>query len=227
MTKAKIKTPAPPPAAPDASKTLELKAMSSETRQQAYSRLLLSPSANAAVTTFHFHTDQDGRDITSLMHETAKQVERVSNGDMSRPEAMLVAQAHSLDTIFNALAARASLNMGSGHLQASETYLRMALKAQSQCRTTIEALGELKNPRTTTFNKQVNIAEQQQVNNGRNTRTSTRTGAHAGAREKKITPTTELLTEGQQHATLDTRGTGTAGGTDTGLEAVGALNRPD
>lgn len=41
----------------------------------------------------------------------------------------------------------------------------MALKAQSQCRTTIEALSEVKYPKSPTFIRQQNIAAQQQVNN--------------------------------------------------------------
>lgn len=145
---------------------------------------------------------------------------------MSGPEAMLVAQAHALDIMFSSLAQRAALNSKAGYLGATESYMRLALKAQSQCRTTIEALGELKNPRTTTFNKQVNIAEQQQVNNGANTQTSTRTGPHAGAREKNITPTNKLLTE-NTHAQMDSGTKGPTVGIDTGLEAVGAVNRAD
>lgn len=43
----------------------------------------------------------------------------------------------------------------------------MALKAQAQCRATLEALAEIKNPRPVAFVKQANISgEHQQVNNG-------------------------------------------------------------
>ena len=45
-----------------------------------------------------------------------------------------------------------------GHLQAAETYMRLALKSQSQCRTTVETLAEIKNPRQVAFVKQANIA---------------------------------------------------------------------
>jgi hypothetical protein len=57
---------------------------------------------------------------------------------MKRPEAMLLMQAHTLDEIFNALARDAASNIGTNR-PAVETCLKLALKAQSQCRTTIEA----------------------------------------------------------------------------------------
>jgi hypothetical protein len=54
------------------------------------------------------------------------------------------------------------------HLDASERFMRLALKAQSQCRSTIESLAEIKNPSSVAFVKQANIAKgHQQVNNAR------------------------------------------------------------
>jgi hypothetical protein len=42
--------------------------------------------------------------------------------------------------------------MGQGqYLDAADKYMRLALKAQSQCRTTVEALGELKNLQPVAF----------------------------------------------------------------------------
>jgi len=79
---------------------------------------------------------------------------------------MLTAQATSLDAIFNEMARRCALNMGE-YIGAADTYMRLALKAQSQCRTTIEALAEIKNPRPVAFVKQANISHgHQQINNG-------------------------------------------------------------
>jgi hypothetical protein len=52
----------------------------------------------------------------------------------------------------------------STHMDQKEQYLRLALKAQSQCRATIETLAVLKNPPV--FTRQANIAGQQVVNNG-------------------------------------------------------------
>src|SRR3546814_4081215 len=60
---------------------------------------------------------------------------------------------------------RAAMNIET-HLPATEQYMRLALKAQSQARTTIETLAEVKNPKAVAFVKQANIANNQQVNNG-------------------------------------------------------------
>ena len=80
-------------------------------------------------------------------------------------EAMLSAQAVALNAIFGEFARRAAVNMGE-HIGAMETYARLAMKAQSQCRSTIETLAEMKNP-PVVFARQANISNgPQQVNNG-------------------------------------------------------------
>jgi hypothetical protein len=78
---------------------------------------------------------------------------------------MLVAQAHTLDAIFNNPAERATLNMGE-YPQATELYFKLALKAQTQCRTTWDSNSSIKNPRTASYIRQQNIANgPQQINN--------------------------------------------------------------
>ena len=78
---------------------------------------------------------------------------------------MLVAQADALNAIFTELARRSALNLGE-YLEASEKYMRLALKAQAQCRTTIETLAAFKNP-PLVIARQANISTgHQQVNNG-------------------------------------------------------------
>jgi len=77
----------------------------------------------------------------------------------------LTAQAHTPDAISHRLAKRAQAN-SSERIQVAEIFLRLALKAQSQCPATIEALGQLKNPAPVAFVTKANIAAQQQVNNG-------------------------------------------------------------
>jgi hypothetical protein len=90
-----------------------------------------------------------------------------------------------------------------------ETHMRFALKAQNQCRATLQALVQLKQPSNTTFVKQANIAQgHQQVNN---------------LAEKNITPQNELLRG--IYAELDTGTTRTPKGIDTTLEALGKVNR--
>ena len=82
---------------------------------------------------------------------------------MTAMEAMLVGQAHSLQTIFVSLARKAS---NQEYLKNYGMFMSLALKAQSQSRATIQALVELKYPKQTNFVKQVNIANgHQQINN--------------------------------------------------------------
>ena len=136
---------------------------------------LTNPRVSAGITVQEFQPLLKQYDINQVIVAINDEVRSVLKGDMSRPEEMLVAQAHTLDVMFNSLAQRAALNINGGYPQAAETYLRMALKAQSQCRTTLESLSEIKNLRGATFIKQQNVANQQQVNNG----------VSVGAREKR------------------------------------------
>src|SRR5690606_41054074 len=99
------------------------------------------------------------------------------------------------------------------------TYMGMALKAQSQCQTTLEALAEIKHPKSATFVKQQNIAQQQHVNNGTYAGTPPPPGPRA--HEKDITPTNELL-EASNGQRLDSGAPQAAGRTDSGMETVGA-----
>ena len=76
---------------------------------------------------------------------------------------MLVSQANALQTIFTSLARRASSQES---LPLFQAYMGLALKAQSQSRSTISALVDLKNPKQATFVGQANMTTgPQQVNN--------------------------------------------------------------
>lgn len=109
----------------------------------------------------------NGSDLTlaemyAANHERAG---KVIDGDLSGLERRLAVQAASLDMLFNQLASRSVLNMGQ-HLDAAEKYMKLALKAQAQCRTTVEAIHLMHNP--TQIIRQTNIAQghQQVVNSG-------------------------------------------------------------
>jgi hypothetical protein len=94
------------------------------------------------------------------------EIATVRAGDMAYIEATLFGQAKALGAIFHACAQKAAVNMGEYPL-AVERYMRLALKAQSQCRTTLETLAEIKAPRSVAFVHQANISGgHQQVNNG-------------------------------------------------------------
>jgi len=103
--------------------------------------------------------------ITEAVHALLERADAMSRGDLSGAEAMLTAQASSLNAIFAEMARRAAANMGE-YLTATETYLRLALKAQAQCRATLETLATIK-AGPVVIARQANIAHgPQQVNNG-------------------------------------------------------------
>lgn len=105
-------------------------------------------------------------DINFVAQEMRDQSAEIRKGNMGRAEEMLIAQAHSLDALFANLARKAHGNMEAGYLQATETYMRLALRAQNQCRTTLETLSAIKNP-PVIYAKQANFANgPQQINNG-------------------------------------------------------------
>jgi hypothetical protein len=72
-----------------------------------------------------------------------EQIDEVAKGNMTRPEAMLLCQSHTLDFLFSELAQKANNQQ---HMPNYEGFMRMALKAQNQCRMTLETLSNLKNP---------------------------------------------------------------------------------
>ncbi|MEO6093045.1 MAG: hypothetical protein ABIT04_08420 [Novosphingobium sp.] len=75
--------------------------------------------------------------------------DQATKGELGFASRTLAAQAITLDTIFAEMARRMALNMGE-HLAATETYARIAMKAQAQSRATLEALAKLHQPREQT-----------------------------------------------------------------------------
>jgi hypothetical protein len=133
-----------------ASNTLTIEARAGDDKKALLARNVLRPSVRAAVTTEAFTKVFGELDINALVDELAAQARISGDGDLRRAEAMLVAQAHTLEAIFHELTRRAALNLGE-YINAAEIYMRLALKAQSQCRATIETLALIKNPPPVTF----------------------------------------------------------------------------
>ncbi|WP_018421386.1 MULTISPECIES: hypothetical protein [Paraburkholderia] len=154
-------------------------------------------------------------DLTAYLAELNRQAAAVRAGDLSGVEAMLVTQANTLDMIFNQFARKAAF---SEYLNQMQAHLSLALKAQAQCRATLEALAEIKNPRPLAFVKQANIANgPQQVNNGS-------APPEPPARGKNGETTNELLAHENGETTLDGRTAGKAGRSNPALETVGKRN---
>jgi hypothetical protein len=105
-------------------------------------------------------------DLGALIEKIREQTDTMHTGDMKDIESMLFTQSLTLQATFTALSRRAAANSGE-HMGATDTYLRLALKAQGQCRATLETLANIRNPRPVAFVKQANIANgPQQINNG-------------------------------------------------------------
>jgi hypothetical protein len=201
-----------------------------QARDERVTRGLMRPSVNAAFVMEEFGKSLAHHDVGVLIDGLSEGIGRMADGDMSRPEAMLFAQAHSLQTMFVVLARRANQQTTMNN---TEAFMRMALKAQNQCRMTLETLATLKNP-PVVIARQANINNggQQQVNNGpppeqaahppKNLRGRAQPRAHA---TKTKSEKTELL-ESQHEQRLDTRAPRTAGSTDPNLETVGTVHRP-
>ena len=174
----------------------------------------LHPSVRAGLTTQAYSKQFGKLDITALVNELSAQIAAANKGDLQRSEAMLVAHTHTLDAIFNELMRRAQ---SAEYLPQFEAYMRLGLKAQGQCRATIETLAAIKNPPPVAFVRQANIAHgPQQVNNGPQPADTSR------ARESEYRPN-ELL-EHQRSERLDSGAPQTTIGTDSGFAPVGALN---
>lgn len=155
MTSAKSKAKAAA-TSPEKTLNLPLKEGKSEARQLA--EVGLDPAAHSLTTVQLFNKASFGEPgITDLYCALADKVKAVGKGDLSEARALLASQAISLNSIFTEMARRAGLNMGD-YLQATQTYLRLALKAQAQSRSTIEALDRLTNGHVQTV-KHVHVAE--------------------------------------------------------------------
>jgi hypothetical protein len=169
--------------------------------------------------------------ITELIGEMQTAANEVCGGNLARVEKMLVNQALTLDAIFNNMAQKSGTTE---YLKSMEVYMRLALKAQAQARSTAEALALLKNPQP--YIRQANItAGHQQINN------QFSGGAGAGAvpsdhsvqseqvstriRTENLQTEPNKLLEADHGQRLDIRAADAAGRADQAMETVGAVNR--
>ncbi len=101
----------------------------------------------------------DLSDIVDSMQQSSEKLQ--SNAPLELTENILISQAQSLNAMFCDLAVKAN---NQKYLDSMDKYLKLALKAQSQCRATLETLANIKNP-PIVFAKHANIAHNQQINN--------------------------------------------------------------
>lgn len=157
-------------------------------------------------------------DISATASVLRAHCDHMAKQETRHAEDMLLNQAHALQAMFYDLARTAK---GQSNLMQIQTLTALALKAQSQCRATLQTLSDVKHPNQPTFIKQANIAGQQQVNNG------TLPNVASPSREEKPVQPNELLKDTCRETEIigmDTGAARSASGNDPQLEAVGALN---
>src|SRR5262245_49506684 len=92
-------------------------------------------------------------DLPGLLETLRQQSKAVNAGNLEQAEAMLINQATALQSLFARLAERGMSCTDAGPF---EINMRIAPRAQSQCRATLETLAALKNPPMVTA-KQANV----------------------------------------------------------------------
>jgi hypothetical protein len=148
MTKSKSTKPARPK---DAVTVVQ---QEGESEGETLARVLLNPYLRHGHTVSVFAGPLLGKsgkqpdlmDYAKIVKDEALKAEEGQLGSASR---FLAAQAMTLDGMFTEFARRAALNMGE-YVGATVSYGRLALKAQSNCRATLEALAKLHQPREQT-----------------------------------------------------------------------------
>ncbi len=196
------------------SNTLKINQPKDKTDERIMAEVAMQPLASHVITANLFTEGTVGKvDLTESFQVMEDEIKKVQNGDLSTLEATLTAQAVTLDKIFIEMARQAAINMGQ-YRDTVAVYMKLALKAQSQCRTTIQALAEIKNPQPVNIVKQANIANgPQQINNG---------AAQPDSRAEKIqNQPNELLEVQHGSQTLDSRATSETIRKDSAMATLG------
>ncbi len=97
-------------------------------------------------------------EFAGIMKDATRELNKTNS--MEYVERLLLSQSIALNGMFVSLARKAAVQDG---LKQYETHMRLALKAQSQCRATLETLSTVKNPPV--YANTANIATNQQINN--------------------------------------------------------------
>lgn len=171
---------------------------------RSYAKLITSPelAAHRIVSMMQPKNLAQEIDFPTMLATLRDQAAAVQGGDMAQAEAMLMNQSSALQALFVRLSERAMEQTQMPHL---EGFMRLALRAQSQCRATLETLSAIKNP-PVIYAKQVNqTTGPQQINNGTQARGI----------------------ENEPSKLLDARATGEAIPSHSTLEAVGEIDRAE
>jgi hypothetical protein len=155
--------------------------------------------------------------VDAITAALAKSAVRVHDKNFTQVEGILSSQAFVLNTMFGDLSRRSVNNLDAGYLEAGAMYLKLALKAQNQCRMTLETLSNsnIKNP-PVVYARQANISSgPQQVNNG----------TSPASRTTKTENLPNKLLEQSDEQAMDTGTAGTPGRSNPAMATVGKGNR--
>lgn len=191
---------------------LQIPVKEGESMNRAMARAMATPEMQAALTIRQWQDPvmPDTIDLNDTIIELREQSKAIKSGKMRRAEEMLLAQAHTLDELFNNLARKAHRQE---YLSNYETFFKLALKAQNQCRMTLETLSKIKNP-PVVYAKQANITNgPQQINNGLPL-------PEGSTHAEKIQNQPNELLDVQHGKQLDTGTTGKTIGGDKAMAAV-------
>ena len=218
----KAKVP-PPSLANDLPANVKMKTRAREVKDQdlndpeilqKFSKSSLLPKVGAALVIQRYgKTYGRNLNLVALINGVGDKMDALENGSITHIEEMLLGQACALQAIFTDLAVQAS---GQKQMHNFEIMLRIALKAQAQCRATLQTLAEIKNP-PVLFARQANFATNQQINNGQ--------APLAPASNKNISKQNKLL-EAEHGERVDAGTAGTAIGVNSHLAPVGKKHGP-
>lgn len=139
--------------APGETGKLEVKQRPDEKVGRTLARITLDPQTRNAGLAMSFGSqmfgDQLKPDIAESSAVLAEEIQRAMKGDLSLATRIFTSQAISLDALFTEMARRSGNNMGQ-YPDAADRYMRLALKAQGACRSTLDALARLHQPREQT-----------------------------------------------------------------------------
>ena len=143
-------------------RSLEIKQYENETNGEGLARNLLEPQIRHGATASAFASavlngSAEKPDIADYLPAFEKEAAKATKGELSLASRTLASQAITLDAMFTEFGRRAAMNMGE-YPQAAERYAKLALKAQTNCRTTLDALAKLHQPREQTV-RHVQVSE--------------------------------------------------------------------
>jgi hypothetical protein len=217
MMAGKLKKPAIPETEKFPRKAIPCESGASiDEKGRSYASLITSPdlAAYRVIGMMQPKNLADEIDAPTMLATLRDQAAAVQRGNLSHAEAMLINQASALQALFVRLSEKA---MEQSHMPNLEGFMRMALRAQSQCRATLETLAAIKNP-PIVYARQANVTTgPQQINNG--------TAAPSRAGEIKTGQT--QLSGGTNELLQDTRTSGDASRVNPALETLGEIDRAE